>query len=67
MINQVNGLFSCGKMDKHVEYMNISVGNTKERNRESGMLNKFHKKQQEMELALLEQLVPQNHLLRKID
>ena len=31
------------------------------------MLNKFHEKQQEMELIILEQLVPQDHLLRKID
>ena len=34
---------------------------------ESGMLNKFHEKQQGMELIILEQLVPQEHLLRKID
>lgn len=31
------------------------------------MLNKFHEKQQGMELIILEQLVPQEHLLRKID
>ena len=31
------------------------------------MLNKFHEKQQGMELIILEQLVPQDHLLRKID
>ena len=31
------------------------------------MLNKFHEKQQGMELIILEQLVPQEHLLQKID
>ena len=31
------------------------------------MLNKSHEKQQGMELIILEQLVPQDHLLRKID
>ena len=31
------------------------------------MLNKFHEKQQGMELIILEQPVPQDHLLRKID
>ena len=31
------------------------------------MLNKLHEKQQGMELIILEQLVPQDHLLRKID
>ena len=31
------------------------------------MLNKFHEKQQGMELIILEQLVPRDHLLRKID
>ena len=31
------------------------------------MLNKFHAKPQGMELIILEQLVPQEHLLRKID
>ena len=31
------------------------------------MLNKFHEKQLGMELIILEQLVPQEHLLRKID
>ena len=34
---------------------------------ESGKLNKFHEKQQGMELIILEQPVPQEHLLRKID
>ena len=31
------------------------------------MLRKIHEKQQGMELIILEQLVPQDHLLRKID
>ena len=31
------------------------------------MLSKVHEKQQGMELVILEQLVPQNHLLRRMD
>ena len=31
------------------------------------MLRNVHEKQQGMELVILEQLVPQNHLLRQID
>lgn len=31
------------------------------------MLNKFHEKQQGMEMIILEQLVPQDYLQRKID
>ena len=42
-------------------------GTQKKEAGESGMLNKFHEKQQGMERMILEQLVPQDHLLRKID
>lgn len=31
------------------------------------MLSKVHEKQQGMEVIILEQLVPKNHLLRRID